>query len=458
VTGEPRSVDAARRTAYDALRRVETEDAYLNLVLPALLDQHAVPARDAALVTELAYGTSRRLGSYDAVLDACVRGGVGVLQPSVHTALLLGCHQLLALRVPAHAAVSTTVDLVRTVAGERPVRLANAVLRAVSRRDLDSWMAIVAPGFDIDPIGHLSVVHAHPRWIVEAYRDVLQDLDEVAGLLAANNTPPCVTLAVRPGLAEVDDLARYPGEPGRWSPYAWRLASGNPASIPLVAEGRAGVQDEGSQLTALTLAVAAPESPGWWLDLCAGPGGKAALLSGLATEHGGRLVAVEPQRHRARLVVDSLRAYEVPAQVVIADGTVPPWPPASFDAVLADVPCTGLGALRRRPESRWRRRPGDLDTLVPLQRRLLISALDAARKGGVVVYATCSPHDAETRAVVDAVLSERSDVTEEDARITLRRAVPRAAGADLGPGPHIQLWPHRHETDAMFIALLRRGT
>jgi 16S rRNA (cytosine967-C5)-methyltransferase len=450
------SVDAARRTAHDALRRVEADDAYLNLVLPALLDEHAVPARDAAFAIELAYGTSRHLASYDAVLDVCVRGGVGALQPPVHTALLLGCHQLLALRVPAHAAVSTTVDLVRAVAGERQVRLANAVLRAVARRDLDSWMSIVAPDFDIDPIGHLSVVHAHPRWIVQAYLNVLKDLHEVTSLLVANNTPPGVTLAVRPGLAGIDDLAGCPGEPGRWSPYAWRLASGNPGLIPLVADGRAGVQDEGSQLTALTLAAAAPESSGWWLDLCAGPGGKAALLSGLAAEHGGRLVAVEPQRHRARLVVDSLRAYEMPALVVIADGTVPPWPPASFDAVLADVPCTGLGALRRRPESRWRRRPDDLDTLVPLQRGLLDSALDATTPGGVVVYATCSPHEAETRSVVNAVLRERTDAREEDARITLRRAAPRTAGADLGAGPHVQLWPHRHGTDAMFIVVLRK--
>jgi 16S rRNA (cytosine967-C5)-methyltransferase len=195
---------------------------------------------------------------------------------------------------------------------------------------------------------------------------------------------------------------------------------------------------------------------GWWLDLCAGPGGKAALLSGLAAEHGGRLVAVEPQRHRARLVVDSLRAYEMPALVLIADGTVPPWPPASFDAVLADVPCTGLGALRRRPESRWRRRPDDLDTLVPLQRGLLDSALDATTPGGVVVYATCSPHEAETRSVVNAVLRERTDAHEEDARITLRRAASRTVGADLGAGPHVQLWPHRHGTDAMFIAVLRK--
>jgi 16S rRNA (cytosine967-C5)-methyltransferase len=215
------------------------------------------------------------------------------------------------------------------------------------------------------------------------------------------------------------------------------------------------VQDEGSQLVADAVARAAVDGDDRsWLDLCAGPGGKAALWAGLAGERGAAVLANERLPHRARLVRQALRGDGGLAEgvrgVVCADGTRPPWPPGSFDRVIADVPCTGMGALRRRPEARWRRSPDDVDTLVPLQRALLHAALDACRPGGVVGYVTCSPHPAETTGVVAAVLGERGDVVGEDARALLP-GVP-----DLGGGPSVQLWPHRHGTDAMFLALLRR--
>jgi 16S rRNA (cytosine967-C5)-methyltransferase len=220
-----------------------------------------------------------------------------------------------------------------------------------------------------------------------------------------------------------------------------------------VAEGRAGVQDEGSQLVAVALAGAPVEGRDErWLDVCAGPGGKAALLAGLAGAAGARLVAGEVQPHRAGLVARTLAGASGVAGVLTADGTRPPWRPGTFDRVLVDAPCTGLGALRRRPESRWRRTPADLETLVPLQRALLATALDSVRPGGVVCYATCSPVLAETRDVVQGALDARADVRLEDARGVLAQ-VPDCDGPLPGT---VQLWPHRHRTDAMFVALLRR--
>ena len=236
----------------------------------------------------------------------------------------------------------------------------------------------------------------------------------------------------------------------RWYPFAAEWA-GNPADLAAVAEGRAGVQDEGSQL--VTWGLTRPAAPtGLWLDLCAGPGGKSALLTGLARPEDGPLLAAEISQHRAALVAGTLRAYPASRRrVVVADGTRPAWHPGSFARVLADVPCTGLGALRRRAESRWRRSPADLDALVPLQRRLLGAALDAAAPGGLIAYVTCSPHRRETVEVIEAVISVRNEVSVVPAEDVLP-GIP-----DAYVGDYLQLWPHRHGTDAMFAAYLRRG-
>jgi len=449
----PRALlDPARLLTYDALRAVDTDDAYLNLVLPRLLTERSISGRDAAFATELASGTARMQGAYDVVLDECVSGGVQSLQPAVLTALRLGCHQLLSMRVSSYAAVTTTVELVRAAVGERPVRLVNAVLRRVSERSFDDWVGQCSPDRVIDPVGHLAIRHSHPRWIVQALLDSLSSLEETEAALAADNVAAPVTLVVRPGVSTVEELfAQGGGERGRWSPYAVRLDGGDPGGIPQVRTARAGVQDEGSQLAALTLARA--EVVGrdrHWLDMCAGPGGKAALLTGLPAEREAVLIAGDRQVHRARLVRQALRAYSTTPPVVAADGTQPAWAADTFDRVLVDAPCSGLGALRRRPEARWRRQADDLDGLVALQTALLASALSAVRPGGAVVYATCSPHRAETRGVVEAVLAQRTDVREEDAQALL------ADVPDLGPGPSAQLWPHRHGTDAMFVSVLRR--
>ncbi|WP_189930588.1 RsmB/NOP family class I SAM-dependent RNA methyltransferase [Streptomyces sulfonofaciens] len=453
--------DPVRVLAFDALRAVGERDAYANLVLPPLLrrarEKGELDGRDAALATELVYGTLRRQGTYDAVIAECIDRPLREVDPPVLDVLSLGAHQLLGTRIPPHAAVSASVELARVVLGDGRARFVNAVLRRIAQDDLDGWLARVAPSYEDDPEDHLAVVHAHPRWIVSALWDALGGgRSGIEELLAADNERPEVTLVARPGRATAEELVETLGDraalPGRWSPYAARLTEGGePGALDAVREGRAGVQDEGSQLVALALAAAPLDGPDrLWLDGCAGPGGKAALLGGLAAGRGAALVAAEKQPHRAGLVAKALAGNPGPYQVLTADGTRPPWRPGSFDRVLMDVPCTGLGALRRRPEARWRRRPEDLDGFAPLQRELLRSALVSVRPGGVVAYATCSPHLAETRAVVDDVLKRHGGARLVDAR-PLLPGVP-----SLGEGPDVQLWPHLHGTDAMYLALLRR--
>jgi 16S rRNA (cytosine967-C5)-methyltransferase len=443
------SPDAARSVAYDALRAVDERDAYANLVLPGLLRERRLAGRDAALATELTYGTLRGLGSYDAVLAACVDRPLAELDPPVRDALRLGAHQLLATRIPAHAAVATTVDLARARVGPGPAKLVNAVLRKVSARDLASWVERLAPD---DPVERLALEHAHPPWIARAFLDALGgDRAELAAALAADNVRPAVTLVARPGRGTVAELVAAGAEPTTWSPYGAVLVGGDPGDLAAVREGRAGVQDEGSQL--VTLALAAAQLTGRderWLDLCAGPGGKAALLAGLATARGAAVVAIEQHPHRARLVEQALAGDSGDHRVLVADGREPIRGTGPFDRVLLDAPCSGLGALRRRPEARWRRRPSDVAALRPLQADLLRAAVAATRPGGVIGYVTCSPHLAETRTVVADVLRGRSDIEQVDARSSL----PGVRG--LGAGPDVQLWPHRHGTDAMYLALWRR--
>ncbi|MEU1417502.1 transcription antitermination factor NusB [Streptomyces sp. NPDC005731] len=450
--------DPVRVLAFDALRAVDERDAYANLVLPPLLrkarEKGDFDTRDAALATELVYGTLRRQGTYDAVLAACVDRPLREVDPPVLDVLSLGAHQLLGTRIPSHAAVSATVELARVVLGDGRAKFVNAVLRKVAQDDLDGWLERVAPPYEEDAEDHLAVVHSHPRWVVSALWDSLGGgRAGIEDLLEADNERPEVTLVARPGRATTEELLREEAAvPGRWSPYAVRLTEGGePGAVDAVREGRAGVQDEGSQLVALALANAPLEGPDKrWLDGCAGPGGKAALLAALAAERGALLVASEKQPHRAGLVAKALDGNPGPYQVITADGTRPPWRAGSFDRVLVDVPCTGLGALRRRPEARWRRRPEDLDGFAPLQRALLTTALESVRVGGVVGYATCSPHLAETRAVVDDVLKRHRDTELVDAR-------PLLAGVPaLGDGPDVQLWPHLHGTDAMYLAIVRR--
>lgn len=440
--------DEARNAAYDLLRAVDERDAYANLLMPALLRERRLSGRDAGLATELAYGTLRGLGTYDEVIAACSDRAPEDLDPPLLDAIRLGVHQLLKTRVPPHAAVGTTVDLVRLRVGTGASKYANAVLRKVAGRSLEQWLPIVAPDRGEDPVGHLAVAHSHPRWIVTAMRDAVGgDFDETAALLAADNERPRVTLVARPGRASLDELLASGAQRAEYSPYAAYLTEGDPGSIGAVAEARAAVQDEASQLVALALTrVPVAGADTRWLDLCAGPGGKAGLLDAIAVQGGANLLAAELQYHRARLVRQTTRE----AAVITADGTAPAWRPGVFDRVMVDAPCTGLGALRRRPEARWRRDPRSLPDLGRLQRELLASALEAVRPGGVVAYVTCSPHLAETVTVVGDALRGRDDVEALDARAYLPEV------ADLGEGPHAQFWPHRHGTDGMFLALLRR--
>lgn len=449
--------DPARNAALTTLAAVRERGAYANLVLPGLLREARLKGRDAAFATELTYGTCRAQGLVDAVIENASGRTVDQIDGPVLDALRLGTYQLLRTRVGAHAAVSETVDSVKRVAGRGAVGFANAVLRKIAKDDEDTWVARIAPPASEDLLGHLAVQYAHPRWIAEAFWDSLQangirSMGQLQALLAEDDARPPVHLVARPGEISADELALIVGgEVGRLSPYAVYLPGGDPGALEPVRDGLAGVQDEGSQLVARAAAVAPldGEDRGRWLDLCAGPGGKAALLGALAEIDDARVQAIEPAKHRADLVEKAVKG--LPVDVHVADGRMSGLEPG-FDRVLVDAPCSGIGALRRRPEARWRKQPSDVVELAVLQRELLTAAAALVRPGGVVLYATCSPHVTETLDIVgDDDLVGRLGLE----RMETRSLVPPTP-LPLGDGPHVQLWPHIHGTDAMFFQALRK--
>lgn len=446
-------IDQARRAAYELLAAVRVEDAYANLVWPSILRRHGISGRDAAFATDLAYGTLRWRGFYDAIAQACSTRPWSDVDPELADVIRLGVHQLLAMRVPDHAAVDSSCELARFLGFQDRGRIGfvNGVLRSVSRRDSRGWAEELV-GERTDDAA-LATITSHPEWIVRVIREALAFHEGVeaqpAALLEAldaDNAPARPTIAFPAGEVEMSEGVG----PGRWSALAATVDAGMPGQIPAVRDGRAIVQDEGSQLVVLAL-LAVPVSPpeSAWLDMCAGPGGKAALLAAAAGRSHVALQAIEVHEHRAEMIA-RLVAHERGVTVTAADALDRPWGSRFFDRILLDAPCTGIGALRRRPEARWRRQPSDVPQLTSLQRSLLDVGLSSLRSGGVLGYVTCSPYLAETVDVVDEVLMHRDDVEVLDAREFLP-GVP-----NLGPGPHVQLWPHIHGTDAMHLSLLRR--
>ena len=439
-------VDAPRAVAFDVVRRVSEDDAFANLILPKALRKQKLKGRDAAFATEITYGTLRTLGVVDAVIAECSSRGLEAISPAVVDALRLGTYQVLYTRVEPHAAVDTTVRLVEAAGEVKAKGFANGIMRTITRTPAKTWLDKLAPQGEIAGI---AFKHAHPTWIAESFSRVL-GLGELEAALAADSDRPSVHLVARPGEISAEELALMTGnEEGRYSPYAVYMESGDPGQLEPVRQGLAAVQDEGSQLIARAVCEAPleGEDTGRWLDLCAGPGGKAALMGALARIDSAHVDAVEVSSHRAALIEKTVS--DLPVDVHVADGRNP-GVGEGFDRVLVDAPCSGLGALRRRPEARWRKSEADIAELNQLQFELLSSALNLVRPGGVVIYSTCSPDLRETRGIVDRAVRELGA-----AELDAHALVPGMG--DVGHEKSVQMWPHRHGTDAMFFTALRRA-
>ena len=434
--------DAARLLAFDLLSEVNRNDGYSNLLLPQALNASKLEDRDRSLVTELLYGTIRMQGKHDWVLAQISDRPWTEVDPGIIDICRLGVHQIHEMRIPDHAAVAATVEVARKRIGESKASFVNALLRSVTRKSLDEWFA---PLEEIsDPVERFSIQYSHPEWIVSAYYDLLKDWTEVEAALKINNEAATPTLVSWPGFSTQQDLIDIGGEPTEYSQYGvhWK---GNPGALDLIKARKIGVQDEGSQIVAEVFAKAADGAS--WLDLCAGPGGKAALLSSIAKQRDVRFTANEISSARAELVSQVVHG----ARVLVSDGRTIGTSSEKFDAILIDAPCTGLGALRRRPEVRWRRTLQDLRALTQLQRELVDSAIDALKPGGVLGYATCSPHLAETSIQIVDIKRKHSNLSQID----VDQYLPHNLDGATRDGA-MSLWTHKHGTDAMYLALFRK--
>ena len=435
--------DRVRLLVYDILQEVNRSDGYSNLLLPQALTDADFEQRDKGFATELLYGTLRMQGRHDYIAAQVSDRSWSEVDPGIVDVVRLGAHQLFEMRVPSHAAVSATVELARKVIGESKASFVNALLRKMSAQTLDQWLE---PVNEIkDPVTRLAIMYSHPEWIVSAYYDLLRDYAEVEKLLSANNSPASPTLVWWPGRSTQEEFISLGAVSTAFSPYGLKY-EGTPASLEAIRHRRAGVQDEGSQLVAsiFTSVVAEEKS---WLDLCAGPGGKAALLASIAKVNGRDFTANEISKPRSELVKQVIGT----ARLWVGDGRDIASHNERFGAILADVPCTGLGALRRRPEVRWRRQVSDLRALTQLQRELSDAAISILEVGGYFGYATCSPHLAETSIQVKDILNSHPELE----LIDLTEYLPAGLQEAIRDGA-LSLWTHRHETDAMYMAVFRK--
>ncbi|CAB4561359.1 MAG: hypothetical protein F2555_00635 [Actinobacteria bacterium] len=435
--------DAPRLLAFDIISEVNRRGGYSNLLLPQALADSSFDERDRGFTTELVYGTIRMQGLYDYIFAQISDRPWNEVDAEIVDLARMGAHQVFSMRTPPHAAVSATVDVARKKLGESKGSFINALMRKATSKELGYWLEPLRSENDV--IKRMSIQYSHPEWIISAYFDLLKDENLVREELISNNTPAKPTLVSWPGASSQEELISLGGEPTRYSRYG-ALLNEPPASLDVIRHRRAGVQDEGSQLVAQIFSDATM-SARITLDLCAGPGGKAALLSHICDVSARDFVANEISEPRAALVKKVIGKFPV----IVGDARSISDSNQTYDAILADVPCTGLGALRRRPEVRWRRTLKDLAPLLQLQSEIVEAALGVLEPGGVFGFATCSPHYAETTAQVQAILKKHDDLELMDISAYLPEGLE---GSNRGGA--LSLWGHLHNTDSMYLALFRR--
>jgi 16S rRNA (cytosine967-C5)-methyltransferase len=458
---------APRMIAIRVVERVQRAGAYADLALHHALVQSRIPAADRALATELVYGTLRWRGRLDYLIGKALDRDISKLEPLVTSALRVGAYQLFfSDRIPANAAVDEAVRCVRAMGLERATGLVNAVLRRLAR-DGDS---IEFPKLETDPLDYLVHAGSLPRWLAERWLAEF-GAKEAAELAAVMNEQAPVTIRVNRTKTTREALLpelieRFPdAKLCRYAPDGIILGQkGDAGQDPTFLSGQISVQDEASQLVVHLLD---PQPGERILDTCAAPGTKTAAIAERLNGE-GHVLALDRHPRRLRLVGRGIRRLEIGGVATLErdatkslgdlvgdqSGDLPDDLPndGPFDRILVDAPCSGLGALRRNPDARWRLRPEDFESLAKIQRQILESAADVLRPGGSLVYSTCTITPEENESVIQGFMATRPGW-----QIAPKEAAPAVMQELVDEDGFLRLLPHRHDMDGFFAVRLIRG-
>ena len=454
-------ISAARKIAYEVLRRVETEGAYASDLLHTELGAN-VKAEDAGLATEIVLGVLRWRRQLDFLLDRHLKKPVARLDVPVAVALRMGIYQLRFLdRIPARAVVNEAVELVKYARKTSAATLVNAVLRqAAAEAKTPATQFLPADGIPNDNLG---ILYSHPRWMVERWLARMGEAETIA-MLAAHNRPPRLSCTIHDDTRREEILsglieAALRIAPGLLLKSSFAVSGGSPSRSEAFRNGEISIQDEASQVIPLLLDVQDGDRV---LDLCAAPGGKTPVLARAAGKS-GMVVAAERHAHRIKAMREQFKRLHLPNVRVLELNAEKPLPfGAQFDRILVDAPCSGTGTFSRHPEIRWRLKPEQLRELHALQRSLLQNALETLAPGGRLVYSTCSMEPEENENVVEEVLKGRKEfsrMTAADVSGALRERMATSASADSlfdGEG-YFRTMPHKHQTDGFFAAIIEKA-
>lgn len=446
---------SSRLLAYQVLLHIDQQVSHPDRLIRVMLERHSrMDERDRALTTELVYGVLRWQGRLDWHIDQLSRIKPRKIDPAIRIALRLALYQILFLdRIPPHAAVNETVDLVKSNQPRHLAGFVNALLREAIRRDGNwDW-----PPSEADPAEYIAVTTSHPKWFVRAFLREM-GFDETLRLCEADNVIAPMVLRVntiKTGAFQVAQWLEANGIEANSSPYlpdAIRVRGlrQDVGRMPVFSEGLVQVQDEASQLVS---ALVAPCPGERILDLCSGFGGKSTHL-GILMQNRGEILAIDKSAWK----IEELRenAHRQGIDIIVASGQdaleLSPDSTGGFDRVLLDAPCTGFGSLRRNPDIKWRRHLKDPIRFARLQVKLLNHAARFVRPGGVLVYATCTLFEQENDGVVEAFSPSHQDFTLESAADYLP---PECAS--MSDGPYFRSWPHRHGVDGFFGARWRKS-
>ncbi|WP_082865765.1 16S rRNA (cytosine(967)-C(5))-methyltransferase RsmB [Paenibacillus crassostreae] len=444
----------ARELALDVLTKVEQEGAYSNLQLNAGLQKAALIREDVALTTELVYGTIARLNTLDYFLRRYVAKGLDKLQPWVRNLLRMSLYQLMYLdRIPPHAVVNEAVNIAKSKGHQGISGMVNGVLRSILR----SKEELVIPE-GLTPAERIALQHSHPKWLVKRW--ITQYGEQAAEeICIANNTPPSISVRVNTTMISREKLMKVMAEQGiEAMPSSLTLegilikSGGNMALTDWYRDGLLSVQDESSML----VAEAVGPMPGMRiLDCCAAPGGKTAHMAELMKDD-GHIIANDMYPHKEKLIREQAERLGLSSiETVVGDALnlSEAYSESSFDRILLDAPCSGLGVIRRKPDLKWAKKPADIEGIATLQYELLEKISPLLRVGGILVYSTCTIEPQENEEMVRRFLENHPQYGLAEEHPSSWTELQRIA---LSRGGGIQILPQDFKSDGFFIARIQR--